>query len=510
MKSKNIYKILFIGSLCFSLYACSLDTEPLSSLSELTVGNNNATDSVKYKYSTKAEIYTQYRNLYQLLKDRQEHWYLDMLLVAETHSDNAYAGTTGSEVIPMENNSVDAANSCLARDWDRYLADVAQANAVICNIDSVPDQTLTSQERKQWKAEAMIFRAMIWFDMVRLWGNVPIVTKEGVDITAENIEQVYPLYYPKQVTAKEAYTQIVADLTAAIADAPARNAADKTILSKSVARTLLAKVYAEKSIRDYSKVVQYCNEVIADGFSLVSNYADLFSLNSAGTDAKLRSSSESILEVNYFTGGGNWVTWMFGRDLLDYNYYFTWAKWITPSRDLIADFKSENDNVRLNQSVVYYVSTWSNYYPAANYAFMYKCRSNVSSIIKFRYADVLLLKAEALAAQGGATNLADAATIVNTVRSRVGLANLASTASTSSESMLSAVLHERRLELAFEGQRWFDLVRFDKLVDVMNGLNKRDSGRIPQRRAFSATSELLPVPQAALDINTNLVQNPGY
>jgi starch-binding outer membrane protein, SusD/RagB family len=318
------------------------------------------------------------------------------------------------------------------------------------------------------------------------------------------------LYYPKQTDPKEAYTQIAKDLTDAIVDAPAKNASDKTILSKSVARALLAKVYAEKTNRDYAKVLQYCNEVIADGFSLVSNYADLFSLNSAGTDAKLRSSSESILEINYFTGGGNWVTWMFGRDLLDYNYYFTWAKWITPSRDLIADFKSENDNVRLNQSIVYYVSTWSNYYPAANYPFMYKCRSNVSSIIKLRYADILLLKAEALANLGGASNLADAATIVNTVRNRVGLANLASTASASSETMLIAVLHERRLELAFEGQRWFDLVRNGKLEEVMNGLNTRDSGRLPQRRAFTETSELLPVPQAALDLNSNLVQNPGY
>jgi starch-binding outer membrane protein, SusD/RagB family len=510
MKSKYINRILVIGSLFVSLYSCSLDTEPLSNLSELTVGQTNKNDTVKYKYSTKAEIYTQYKALYQLLKDRQEHWYLDMLLVAETHADNAYAGTTGSEVIPMENNSVDAANSCLARDWDRYLADVAQANTVINNIDSVPDLTLTSQERKQWKAEAMIFRAMVWFDMIRLWGNIPVVTKEGVDITAENIEQVYPLYYPKQTDPKEAYTQIAKDLTDAIVDAPAKNASDKTILSKSVARALLAKVYAEKTNRDYAKVLQYCNEVIADGFSLVSNYADLFSLNSAGTDAKLRSSSESILEINYFTGGGNWVTWMFGRDLLDYNYYFTWAKWITPSRDLIADFKSENDNVRLNQSIVYYVSTWSNYYPAANYPFMYKCRSNVSSIIKLRYADILLLKAEALANLGGASNLADAATIVNTVRNRVGLANLASTASASSETMLIAVLHERRLELAFEGQRWFDLVRNGKLEEVMNGLNTRDSGRLPQRRAFTETSELLPVPQAALDLNSNLVQNPGY
>ncbi len=104
------------------------------------------------------------------MRDRQEHWYVDLLLIADSHSDNAYAGTTGAEVVPFENNSIEGSNSVLERDWNRYLEDMARANKLICNIDLVKDNSLTTAERAQYKAEAEIFRAMIMFDMVRLWG----------------------------------------------------------------------------------------------------------------------------------------------------------------------------------------------------------------------------------------------------------------------------------------------------------------------------------------------------
>lgn len=508
MKTKNKLKLGLITALLLLAASCSLEKDPISDYSEKTYGQTSSTDSIKYK--TRAEMYSQYQALYQLLKDRQEHWYLDLVMLCETRSDNSYAGSTGSQVVPVENNSIDGGNSVLERDWDRYLADVAQANTIIENIDKVPDETLTSAERKQWKAEAKIFRAMVWFDMVRLWGNIPVVTKEGTDITSDNIEEVYPLYYPKQATPEETYAQIIQDLTDAITDAPSNNTADKTILSKSVARAMLAKAYAEKPARDYSKVIEYCDEVTADGFTLNPNYSDLYALNDAGTDLKNRSTPESILEIDFYTGGGNWVTWMFGKDLLDPESNFSWAKWVTPSRDLIAAFEDEGDNVRLNQSVVYYECTWSNYYPASHYPFMYKMRSSVNSIIKLRYADILLLKAEALANLGGSANLEAAATIVNQIRNRVSLADLPASAKASSSAMLDAVLKERRLELAFEGQRWFDLVRNDRVIDIMNGLNSRDSGRLSLKRAYTEDSYLFPIPSTALDLNTNLVQNDGY
>lgn len=508
MKTRTIKSLLIAVLAALTTWSCSIDLDPISEFSEVIIGKSDTGDSLKY--TTKAEMFSQYQAIYQKMKDRQEHWYLDLMLIAEAHSDNAYAGTTGSEVVPVENNLLEGSNSVLARDWNSYLTDVAQANTIIDNIDKVPDATLTTQERKEWKAEAKIFRALIWFDMVRIWGHIPVVTKEGVDITAENIEEVYPLYYPKQNTPEEVYAQIIKDLTEALPDAPAKAANNKTLFSKSVARALLAKAFAEKPMQNYNKVVQYANEVIADGFTLLPSYADLFSLNAAGDDLKVRNSAESILEAQYFTGGGNWVSWMFGRDLLDYEENFTWAKWVTPSRDLIRAYDAEGDLERLNQSVVYYTTTWSNYYPSNKYAFMFKMRSEVNSIIKIRLADILLLKAEALANLGGAANLQEATGIVNQIRSRVKLSNLTAAQTASSETLLNAILHERRLELAFEGQRWFDLVRFGKVEEVMNSLNSRDEGRLPLRRVFDQNSYLLPIPQSAIDLNNNLVQNPGY
>lgn len=508
MKTKKIYQLSFAFALMLAATSCSLDYDPISDYSERNYGQTSSTDSIKYK--TRDEMYSQYQALYQKLKDRQEHWYLDLVMLCETRSDNAYAGSTGSQVVPVENNAIDGGNSVISRDWDRYMTDIAQANIVVENIDKVPDESLTSDERKQWKAEAKIFRAMVWFDMIRLWGNIPVVTKEGTDITSKNIEEVYPLYYPKQTDQVEAYTQIIKDLTEAIPDAPANDATNKTVLSKSVARAMLAKAYAEKPMQDYAKVLQYCNDLATDGFTLNPGYADLYAMNGAGTDLKNRSTAESILEINFFSGGGNWVTWMFGKDLLDPESNFSWAKWVTPSRDLIAAFDNEGDEIRKNESIVYYQASWSNYYPGSHYPFMYKMRSAVHSIIKLRYADMLLLKAEALAHIGGSANLDAAETIVNQIRSRVSLPALPSSAKASSESMLNAILKERRLELAFEGQRWFDLVRYNRVTDIMNSLNARDEGRLPQKRIYTEDSYLFPIPSTAIDLNSNLKQNPGY
>ena len=495
-----------LGLFILLLTACNLDYDPVSQLSERTLGTKDTTGT-EIKYKDREAMQSVYKSMYQRMTNQQEHWYLDYMLFAECRSDNAYAGTTGAEVVPVESNNLDASNSVIARDWNRYLEDIALSNSIINNIDLVPDPSLTAAERNRWKAEAKIFRAMMMYDMVRWFGNFPVITKEAGKITAENIKEVYPLYFPKANTPAEAYAQIISDLRGSLDGAPANNNADKTILSKTVARALLAKVYADKQVQNPDSVIYFADQVFADGISLVNNYSDLFGLNTAGTDAKVRNSSESILEMQYFTGSGNWVTWMFGRDLLDFDFYFTWAKWVTPSRDLIKAFDDAGDMKRKNESIVYYQTSWSNYYDSKNYPFMYKCRSNVNSIIKLRGADILLLKAEALARKN---QVSQAAQVVNTVRKRVNLPDLTATNTSSKENLLDAILLERRLELAFEGQRWFDLIRFDKLESIMNTINQRDSGRLPQGRAFTKDSELLPIPQPVLDENTNLVQNPGY
>ena len=197
------------------------------------------------------------------MRDNQEYWYLDYLLFGEARTDNAYAGTTGAEVVPVETNALDASNPDIARDWNGYLNDIAHANVVIANIDQVPDPSFSEQERKQWKSEALIFRAMMIFDLARWFGNIPLNLTEAPDITADNIEEVYPLYFPSPVTQDSAYRQVIKDLEEALPYAPALDANDKRKLSKTVARALLTKVYAE--LGEWDNVVRYADEVFAFG-----------------------------------------------------------------------------------------------------------------------------------------------------------------------------------------------------------------------------------------------------
>ena len=503
MKNKIYFFLLFVGLLA-TQSSCDLQKDPISDFSELT--NPKDTTNSGNEIITKEQVVALRNGLYSTIRDSQENWYLDYLVYTETHADNAYRGTSGSELSSLEAQSQDGINKNIARDWNAFLNYIITANRIILNIDNVPDQALTSTERKQWKAEALIFRAWIWFDMVRLWGGIPLVTQKTPNVTAENIEEVYPLLFPARNSVEEVYAKIISDLQAAVVDAPDVSADNKFLLSKAVANALLARVYAEKPVRDYEKVIKYCTDVQSAGFELVENYGDLFAFDKNTKDVKLRNSKESIFEITYPAGSTNWVWMMFGLNEADPNSVYDWAKWITPSRDLIAAFQKENDTERMNASIVWGKPSWSIHYPSNNYPFMYKTRSNLSSVIKIRLADILLLKAEAYA---NLEKLGDAKDLVNQVRSRAKLGNLPASATTSKENMKAAVLNERRLELAFEGQRWFDLVRNDQAIPVLNTLNSRDPGRIPMLPLTEQTI-LLPIPQEAIDKNPSLTQNEGY
>jgi starch-binding outer membrane protein, SusD/RagB family len=501
---KNKIKLsLLLGTALF-MGSCSLNYDPISDYSELTFGNETGSSGTKYQ--TKAEMQQQYDNIYKSIQDAQESWYMDMLVFAETHADNAYSGGTDAELVQLESNKQDGTNKNIERDWTSFLGYIVSANRVICNVDSVPDNTLTDAERKQWKAEASIWRAWVLFDMTRLWGEVPVVTQETPNITATNVKDMYPILFPARNSVEDVYKQIISDLQYGLQYAPNVDATNKFKLTKSVAKTLLAKVYAEAPARDYAKVIEYCESIKKDGFSLVANYSDLFSVNDTKTDVNFRNTSESIFEVVYPLGSGSWVTWMFGIDQCDPSSTYNWAKWITPSRDLIQAYENEGDNVRMNEAIVWGQPSWSIHYPSDHYPFMYKTRSKYNSILKFRLADVLLLEAEAYAAQG---NLASAADLVDQIRVRAKLAKLDASAKSSKDNMVNSVLKERRLELAFEGQRWFDLVRTGKIYEVMNSLNSRDSGR-KKMATFTENSLLMPIPQTQIDSNPNLTQNKGY
>lgn len=498
---KTFKTLLYIAAAGLMFSACSLDRDPISDPTELTQGVLTETSAAVLKDKQAAQ--DQLTSLYQLFRNRQEHWSLDKRLIAECHSDNAYAGTTGAEVVPFETNTIDAANPDLARDWTRYLEDIAKANVLINGLDDLlKNGQVNDAEYRSLKAQGCFFRALIMFDMARVWGSFPVITDIARTITSENVEEVYPTYFPPKKSSEECYQQVIEDLTYAEQNAPDFSA-DRTIMSKTAAQALLCKTYAEKPVQDYNKVIEYAEKVkAASGLALEKDFETLWGYDEVKKDCVKRNTTEGILEVHYTAGNGNWESWMYGRQLDDYDNSFTWAKWITPSRDIISDFEREGDEIRLNQSVVYYECTWSNYYPASHYAFMYKCRCGYSNNYKLRLADILLMEAEAYAYTNQAQKAAD---LVNQIRERVNLKPI-----DASGDMVEKVLHERRLELAFEGERWFDLCRNNKVEKYMNVVANNDSGRLPLRKLYDENSYLLPIPQKALDENINLEQNPGY
>lgn len=509
MRQNNIGKMILGVALIFATASCSLDLDPISDYSDITEGISETGTEVVFKDKKAVEehlklLYTELRN---------QEWYIDKMLMAESHSDNAYAGAFNAEVLPYEDNSLDATNSVLERDWNRFLGQIGLANKLVIYADSVADKSLSDAEIKSFQAQGMIFRSLIFFDMVRLWGNIPVVTQVAPNITSENFDEVYPLYFPSQTPETETYKQIESDLLFAVQYAPNYNAGDKRLMTKTVARALLAKVYAEKPLRDYDKVIKYADEVANDGPTLVDDFSLLFGMKQDDQgnylDAKARNTSESILEAQFVAGDNNWCYMMFGRNLLNWDENFSWNKWVTPSRDLIKLYETEGDVERFQESIVYYECGWSLYYPKNHYPFMYKCRSSQSSIIWMRYADILLLKAEGLIMRAS-PDLNAAANIIDEIRTKRKLPKLASSVKSNKEEMLNALLKERRLELAFEGQRWFDLVRLDKVESVMNAVYAKDSGRRARVETFTQDSYRLPIPLRVLQANSNMVQNEGY
>ena len=501
---KKIYTILALASLIV-LSSCELNLYPETGYSE---GNVKVDDEAgESQYSTREDMKGLRDAMYSSwTKDIQEKGYLDWLVYAECRADNAYGGNPGTgELMAIEANKQDGENKNVVRDWDWYQGQVSNCNNIICNIDRIKeaDPTMTDKEYREWKSEAYCWRAWNLFQMSYLWGDIPLVNTIPPAITAENIEEVYDAYFPGRTPIADIYAQIISELEYACENAPDTDPANKHLFTKAFAHGMLARIYAEATARDWNKVAQHCAAVEGMGYKLVDDYAQMWAYDEA--DA-VRNTSESIFEITWSKSNGNWVWMMFHRNAYNPDDSYSWIKWITPSRDLIAAYDAEGDTERKNACIVYDEAIWSNYYPGDAYAFMHKVPTNASSIILMRLGEIYLLHAEALAMTG---DLAGATEYVNKVRTRAGIKTIS--VPSSQEAMIDAILKERRLELAFEGFRFFDLLRhgFERTKAIHDAMPQQDSYWQPR---FPLTEEtvFMPIPQTALDNNPSLVQNPGY
>ena len=478
-----------------SLVACEkfLDEKPQSDLTK----ENTQTQEQVSAYSSVSDAKSELNGIYALFK--ADIYEGNAFYIGDCMSDNCYIGGDGVSEEQLDNLTVSATNSVIATSWSQFYAIVGSATNVIENVKLMDSSLIDDATRAQIIADAKFARAWVLFDIVKYWGDAPMTLQLIPSITVDNIDKWYPIMYPSRTSEEEIYAQIISDLDENTIKKLPSKSAGAFCGTQGAAYGLLAKVYAtmgKKSERDYSKVVDMCDNVIKQGYRLVPDFESLWTV-----DGKF--SSESIFEM-YFSDAAeqhNWAYWVLLTDVSG-DVVVSWRRYCTPTQDLVAKFDKEKD-VRYKSSIYWTAVPYDTYWPAKNYPLAYKIRQKESDIILLRLADILLLKAEALVELNRPK---EALMIVNDIRNRAGLSGLSLSLSVAEARL--AVENERQLELLFEGQRWWDLIRNERMEEVMKTAHDKNGNlRFSEIPAWRAK---LPIPQAQIDINERLTQNIGY
>ncbi len=375
-----------------------------------------------------------------------------------------------------------------------------------CNVvlQEVPGMAIDEGIKNRVLGEAYFLRGLYHFILVRYFGDIPLILKPLAP--GDNLR---PFRTDKSVV----YGQIIEDLTMAMNLLPAKStysSGDLGRASKGSATGLLAKVYL--TLGDWDQVVTLADEVAALGYALNPNYGDNF-------DILNKNSVESLFEIQYISDAGedfwsnenqaSWLSTFTGPRNADM-VAGGWG-WNQPYQEFVDAY--EEGDLRKDVTILYegcpqfdgqdYDPAYSTTGYNLRKFLVTKSVSATSdnSPMNFpvlRYADVLLMKAEAL---NNLNRTSEAEVPLNVVRKRAGLPEV--TGLTQSE-FREKVLHERRMELAFEGQRWFDLIRIDGGqwgLDFLHSIGKLNA---------SEKHLLFPIPLKERESNPNLVQNPGY
>lgn len=494
MKKYSMLSFLALCLLLWTMAGCSkiLDKEPIGEIDASTIDDPDGQASIT---ATEAEqlLNGSYNNMYW---DGEEYWCFDRVTNGDALADNCYAGSDNPDNHGIDLFTTNSLNKNVERNWSRLYSSIGKINETIDKVFRCTDPALTAARKAQILGEARALRAINYFELVKYWGDVPLILKP---IVTTNTETIFQSVAVPRTAVAVVYDSLLVDLEYALANVRhANDVPSKQVMNKGIVNLVLAKVHATREPHDWTKVNQYCDGVIAEGYSLLPVYDHLF-------DAAHPNSAESIWEITYQGWGngtyGNWIGGMYiGRG---------WPKFNTPSHDLVRAFQQENDNVRLASSILFqdYSGEWVDpYWPMNTLPLLYKVRGgDASNYVVYRFADALLLKAEALTELGQLDNASGAQFYLNKIRNRVSLPN--TTAATQADLRL-AIEKERQLELCFEGQRWPDLVRTGRVLDVMR--NAKKANNEPLNYPIQQFRLLYPVPQNELDRNPRLTQNPGY
>ena len=317
---KNIINLVYVV-LCTLVVSCSsfLDEKPQSDFMQEGTG----TEDQESKYGSLADAQAELQGAYESFK--ADIFQSENYTIGDVQSDNCYIGGDGVAEQEFDLLKLTSTNYKVELVWSQYYSMAGTATSVIENTKMMDPTSTVAEERNRVIAEAKFLRAWAYFDIVRLWGDAPMVLDLIPTITAENLDKWYPVMYPERSATDKIYDQILDDLNEenTIRYLVSKN---KGIFqaTKGAAYALRAKVLAtrgEKSTRDYTKVVEACDKVIAEGYTLVSNFDELWQ-----PDKKF--SSESIFEVYYTSDAPNWAYWVL---LKEDDGSVTWRRYCTPT-----------------------------------------------------------------------------------------------------------------------------------------------------------------------------------
>ena len=482
------YNLIAIALLGFSFSSCSdfLEQNPQTDLSENDF------------YKTANDILSAVNGAYSSLQegDIYGNWYV----FGEIPSDNTRNQLSGSVTTQNEFDQfyIDTQNSMIANFWKAAYKVINRTNTILGRIDGIE---INTELANRYKLECKFIRALMYFNLVRVYGDVPLVLKEI------SISESYDiLREPKE----NVYNQIIADLKEAQDLPVSYSTAEDGRATQGAAKALLANVYM--TLHKYAEAETILAEIINSGrYSLLENtpgrlniddYKNVFSPVN-------HNSKEGIFEIQFLKGGygegsnyaNNFAPENSGTNVVAVGG--TGGNNI-PEMDIYNAYEEGDLRRDFSMSLGYYDNRKNNEWVESRYVckFMdvpYQNNDASNNYPVIRYADVILMYAEALN-QNGKT--AEACKYLNMTRRRGFGYQTTETSpvdlqTTDKAQFALMVEQERRVELAFENHRWFDLIRTGRAVEVM-----RSKGF-----SLNETNLICPIPQKQIDVNPKLTQN---
>lgn len=400
-------------------------------------------------------------------------------------------------------------NQFIREMWQRNYVLIARANTAINNI---PQITMDETVKNRLIGEACFLRALCYFNLVRFWGDVPLVT------VLESVEDAMGPRAPKT----EVYQQIIDDLGFAESNLPVSySASDIGRVTRGAAKILLGKVYLtmQEFDKSESKLAEVVENESAYGYGLHEDYGDNW-------EKATENGKEMVFSIEYMDppGTGNSAMVLQGpKYSLPGGYAVLGLSELNeadiPTRDLYSQFldtdERKDETCRTEfislkngtshfSSIPIFVKYWEDNEPVPG-----RSDANIHII---RYSDALLMYAEALNEVGQSAKAHD---YLNRVRERAFNSVDNNYSGLSKEDFRTAVLKERRLEFAMEGHRWFDLVRTGTFVQRMTEqanyeASVAEPNKVEIAQNVKAHMMLMPIPQRERDLNPALTQNPGW